>query len=125
MENIGLLIYLYSIYDNLKTALNCLMPISVIYAFVLVMYFSLSFSLSFDNYKLSDAFKKYFPYKTLIILVIINILLPKDKNDLLLIFGAKPTVDFIKDSYENGKLKKVSEITDVALDKALNKLKEK
>lgn len=121
MENIGLLIYLYSIYDNLKTALNCLMTISVIYAFVLVMYFSLSF----DNYKLSDAFKKYFPYKTLIILVIINILLPKDKNDLLLIFGAKPTVDFIKDSYENGKLKKVSEITDVALDKALNKLKEK
>ena len=68
-------------------------------------------------------FKEYINIKTIIILSIIATLIPS-KNSLLLIIASEPIAKQITQSYDNGKLKKINDLTDLALDKALKTLKD-
>lgn len=119
MEHLSLYIYFYSIYSNIAIAIGLIATVTT------VVGLTTAFAISVENLPGKDIRK--FRNTTLIIAIIfliLSIITPK-KEQLLLIFAADPVANTIMDSYQNGKLKKVDQLLDLSLDKALKTLQEK
>ena len=119
MEHLSLYVYFYSIYSNITMAIGLIAIVTT------VVGLTTAFAISVENLPGQDIRK--FRNTTLIvatIFLILSIITPK-KEQLLLIFAADPVANTIMDSYQNGKLKKVDQLLDLSLDKALKTLQEK
>ena len=116
MEHVGLIVYLWNIWDKIQVLLIISIILLIVLAFIAFIYGVVEQ----DNAKY---YKEYINIKTIIILSIIATLMPS-KNGLLLIIASKPIAKQITQSYDNGKLKKINDLTDLALDKALKTIKD-
>ena len=114
IENAGLMVYIWSIYGNIYTAV-WLGVVAVIGALAL---WGVSYVVTEGEYNIGNIL----PKKTMIFVMVLSVLLPP-KNNLLLIGAATPAAKIIQSSINNGKLKKLDTLTDLALDKALKELK--
>lgn len=118
LEHTTLYIYLWSIYSNITITISIICIIAGIIAVAfLIPYFV-------EDNKLPELRKGSYIFTSIfVVTLLITILTPK-KHDLLLILAADPIVSAAIDSYHNGKLKKVDQLIDLSLDKALKALKE-
>lgn len=119
MEHLSLYIYFYSIYSNITMAIGLVTVVTTIVG--------LATAIAIWVEKLPGQVIRKFRNTTLIIATVFSILsiITPAKDQLLLIFAADPVANTIIDSYQNGKLKKVEQILDLSLDKALKTLQEK
>lgn len=118
LEHTTLYIYLWSIYANVTTTVCIICIIAGILAVAFLIPYFIEGSKFPELRKGSYIFTSIF-----VVTLLITILTPK-KHDLLLILAADPVVSAAIDSYHNGKLKKVDQLIDLSLDKALKTLKE-
>ena len=119
MEHISWYIYLYSIYSNITMAIGLIATTTIVVGLVTAV------TIWVEDIP-GQAVRK-FRNTTLIVAAIFSILaiITPAKDQLLLIFAADPVANTIVDSYQNGKLKKVDQLLDLSLDKALKTLQEK
>ena len=119
MEHLSSYIYFYSIHSNVTTAIGLIAIVTT------VVGLTTAFAISVENLPGQDIRK--FRNTTLIVAIIFSILaiITPAKDQLLLIFAADPVANTIVDSYQNDKLKKVDQLLDLSLDKALKTLQEK
>ena len=116
MEHVGLIVYLWSIWDNIQGLL-------IISITLLLGITFLAFIFGFMEQDNAKYYKEYMNIKTIVVLLIIATLMPS-KNSLLLVIASEPIAKQITQSYDNGKIKKINDLTDLALDKALKTLKD-
>lgn len=119
MEHLSLYIYFYSIYSNITIAIGLVTVVTTIVG--------LATAVAIWIEEIPGQAVRKFRNTTLMIAVVFSILaiITPKKDQLLLIFAADPVANTIIDSYQNGKLKKVEQILDLSLDKALKTLQEK
>ena len=119
MEHLSLYIYFYSIYSNITIAVGLVTVVTTIVG--------LATAVTIWVEDIPGQAVRKFRNTTLIVAAIFSILsiITPAKDQLLLIFAADPVANTIMDSYQNGKLKKVDQLLDLSLDKALKTLQEK
>ena len=122
-EYAGWLVYLWTVWGNIEIIVT-ISIISLIVALIIaiVMYF---FVYDDDYYpEMGESAKNWINklYKPLLALVLLNTFVPS-KEQILLIMSATPTAKAITSSFEDGKIKKLDEILDLGLDRAIKKLK--
>lgn len=123
MENYaGLIVYLWSIWGGIVgniIFITISLGVAVVFSLIFLGIFKV------EKYEAGAKFMESFQskaWKPLIGLWILAILIPSKEN-MLLIIAANPVAKTITQSYTDGKISKINELTDVALDKALEKLK--
>ena len=122
IENASLLVYLWSIYENIETMIGIVFATSGICTVFLLVFRAMNIFVN-DEY-MSDALKKI-PSKTLItvfaVALILKISMPS-KEYLPYIISASPVAKTIMESYKDGKIHKIDKIIDKSLDKVLEEL---
>jgi len=115
MENATLLVYLWSIYENVLELLEIVVLLSIIFSIIGVVYALME----------QGSLPKWtkIPIIVLAIAGTIQVFLPK-KEMLPYIFAASPVAKAITESAtdENGKLNKVNKLIDLSLDKAVEEV---
>ena len=119
MENAGLYVYLWSIYENMAQAVKVL-TLSLGVVTILIYTFYIAHLLTYVDLK--DCYK--LPHKTItiafVLMTIVNICMPK-KEYLPYILSATPISKAIIESAtdKDGKLNKIDKLLDMSLDKAI------
>lgn len=125
LNNASTIVYIWSIYGKLLSLIEILFFAgAIIVGILLLICLVTTLEENFD-YFLNKI--KGFPIKSIlsiwVIIAVISFLLP-EKKYLPYIFSASPVAKSIINSYEDGKLKKVDNLIDKSLDKALKYLDE-
>ena len=124
MENYaGLIVYLWSIWGGIT---GSIVLIALLLGAVMLVSTILYFIAKDDgDEKMERESRGYLKklYKPFIGLWLLAILIPSKEN-MLLIIAANPVAKTIVESATDGKLSKLNQLTDMALDKAILKLKE-
>lgn len=122
VENASLLVYLWSIYENIETMIGIVFVTSGI-CMVLFLCFRVMNIFENDEY-MSDVLKKI-PSKILItvfsVASILAVSMPS-KEYLPYIISASHVAKTIMESYKDGKIHKVDKIIDKSLDRVLEEL---
>jgi hypothetical protein len=124
MENYaGLIVYLWSIWGGITNSIGwglALLGLALFFATLIqgIAYVE-------DQKEMKEFGRKYTSklWKPFVGLWILTILIPSKEN-MLLIIAANPIAKTIVESATDGKLSKLNQLTDMALDKAILKLKE-
>ena len=109
------LVYLWSIYDNLSKAIVLIMMIGLFYPITAFLLNGLSQSETLPIKYSKYAIIVFFISGTLVTL------LPK-KEYLPYIIAASPVASAVTSSYQDGKLKKIDDLINLSLDKAINSI---
>ena len=118
MEHISWYIYLYSIYSNITMAIGIAALTSITLGIIVAVTIWVE--------ELQGQAIRNFRNAMVITAVITSLLsiVTPEKEQLLLIFAADPAMNAVIDSYQNGKLKKVDQLLDLSLDKAIKAIQE-
>lgn len=111
MENLGLLVYFYGIYDNVMTLFVLIAIISLVASIAIIL---------FINVGECSGSKKwvYFTIPLFIACALLKTAMPS-KEYLPLIVGIEPITKQILESAKDGKLNKLNIIIDKTLDKSI------
>jgi|GEM_PF-5779865 len=124
MENYaGLIVYVWSIWGGIVGSIVAIaIGLGVLMLISALLYF---FAKGDGDEEMERESKGYLKklYKPFIALWLLAILIPSKEN-MLLIIAANPVAKTIVESATDGKLSKLNQLTDMALDKAILKLKE-
>jgi hypothetical protein len=124
MENYaGLIVYLWSIWGGIVGSIVFItIALGAVLLTAVIVYFT---SKEASDEKMEIGSKNYLKklYKPFVGLWVLAILIPSKEN-MLLIIAANPVAKTIVESATDGKLSKLNQLTDIALDKAILKLKE-
>ena len=140
MENLGLFIYIYAIWDNLKSLNNGIITILIMFSITTtVCYVCYSIVEKPEKWndeetikekklkllKLNKIFKKTTVLSSvfMIIFIIINTLMPKKEYLPLIAFGSD-VAEEVKESLSSGKLKKLNELLNLKIEKMIEDLKD-
>ncbi len=130
MTNEQLIIYLYGIYPNGSLTLLYLFFIIMHSILMGILFLSDRAESSYQCYTPEDYYwnklsnkQKVLPIVVLAILLFLSNLVPS-RNTFLAIVATPTVMEKIKESMNDGKLKKVDELLDLALDKATKELKD-
>jgi amino acid transporter len=120
--SLGLLYYLGGRLDAIMLFFGVVTVLLFIFAVLLFV-----FSADEDEDKEDREKAKKKGIKTLITALIVGLLLTllPNKTDFFIIVGIDPIVNEVKESLDEGKLGKVSDLIDKSLDKAIEKLEKK
>lgn len=133
MENIGIMLYLWSISTQIVATLGVVIFVGCAYTVIIGIISGVSVAECYYEKDKADKraywkefYKNYVPFKTLAALLIIHALIPS-KQDMAIIFAGSVAGQTITSSLqdENSKLNKVSKIIDQELDDVLADLLKK
>lgn len=140
MENLGLFIYIYAIWDNLKSLNNEIITTLIIFSITTtvcyVCYYTSEKPEKWNDeetikekklklLKLNKIFKKtmILSFVSIIIFLIVNALMPKKEYLPLIAFGSD-VAEEVKESLSSGKLNKLNELLNLKIEKMIEDLKD-
>lgn len=123
MENyVGLVVYLWGIWGGIDESIDVVTGILGCALFASTLfYFIATEPYDEDSREIAKKYSKML-WKPFITMWILAILVPSKEN-MLLIISANPVIKTITESAKDGKLSKLSQLTDMALDDAIAELK--
>lgn len=114
MSDVTILVYVYSIYDNILGFFNTTAVLSFVVSGLVVAY-------SIENSRKALLKYLWLVVPCFILTMTVSILLP-DKEYLPVILGAEPITTQVMESIQDGKLDKINTIVDNILEKQLQEL---